>query len=213
MADDLLPEARPLKYKRLRRIRDSHRMVARLLVLGLGPGEVAKRLGYSPGTLTRLQADPAFQELMAQYRAEVDHEFLAGTDDYFELLRQNAIAAERMLSDRLAMAEEDEELLSTRELISISRDGADRIGYGRRSTQVNVNLDFAAKLDAAINRSKSAGQVLADPSPRPGAPLPRLAPPTATMVPGMPPEAPTDRPPPPQEPEILGAQAPMRRKI
>ena len=45
-------------------------------------------------------------------------------------------------------------MLSIRELLSISRDAADRIGLSKRSIQTNVNVDWAAALDRAIARSR-----------------------------------------------------------
>lgn len=207
MNEELPAIAKPTRYKRLARIRDSHRMVARMVALGLKNIDIASRLGYHANTITRLLHDPAFQELVAQYRQGIDETLYAGADEYFDLLRKNSIAAERMLSDRLALAEEDEELLSTRELVSISRDGADRIGYGKRSTQTNINLDFAARLDKAIARTKSVGQASSASPREEGLAVPRLAPP-ATLVPGG-----ENRQPPPLEPELLGAQAPVRRRL
>lgn len=207
MSDDLPAIAKPTKYKRLARIRDSHRMVARMIALGLKGTEIAQRLGYHANTVTRLQADPAFQELVAQYRQGIDETFYAGADEYFDLLRKNSIAAERMLSDRLALAEEDEDLPSTRELVSISRDGADRIGYGKRSTQTNINLDFAARLDKAIARTKSVGQASSASLGKEEFAIPQLAPP-ATLVPGG-----EHRVAPPTELELAPAQAPLRRKL
>jgi hypothetical protein len=40
--------------------------------------------------------------------------------------------------------------------MAISRDAADRTGHGKVQTNMNVNVDFASKLEAARRRSASA---------------------------------------------------------
>jgi len=66
-----------------------------------------------------------------------------------------------MVADRLADQEEDPDAkpIPLRDLMAISRDAADRFGYGKHTTQTNVNVDFAAQLERAIRRSGK----LADP--------------------------------------------------
>ena len=61
--------------------------------------------------------------------------------------------AERQISDRLDEADETGESLPIRDLVAVSRDAADRLGLGKKSTVTNLNVDFAAKLEAAIGRS------------------------------------------------------------
>ena len=61
--------------------------------------------------------------------------------------------AERKLADKLDDDDDNEEM-SVRELISIARDAADRVGLSKRSIQTNVNMDFAQMLDRAIKRSE-----------------------------------------------------------
>jgi hypothetical protein len=77
--------------------------------------------------------------------------------------------AERKLADKLDDDDDNEEM-SVRELISIARDAADRVGLSKRSIQTNVNMDFAQLLDRAIARSD---QVLRLPSESNGHGLPR----------------------------------------
>lgn len=144
------------------RFRDPHHNVARLIAAGLRLPEVAKRTGYSIGRVTMLHGDPAFQELIAYYRKLVDQTFLMATDDYFELLTSNMVKAERMIADKLDTADFDGETLPVRDLATISRDAADRLGYGKKQTTVNVNVDFAAQLERAIKRSGKVIESTAD---------------------------------------------------
>jgi hypothetical protein len=135
------------------KLRDSHHRVARLVAAGLRVRDIAEKTGYSLARLDQLRKTPAFQELVASYRNKVDEAYEQSMDDYYELIKTNAIKAERQIADRLDQADEEEDILPVRELIAISRDSADRIGYGKKQMQVNVNVDFAAQLEKAIKRS------------------------------------------------------------
>jgi len=137
----------------VKRFKDSHHMLARMFASGMRPGEVCLAAGYSNSRVSVFLADPAFQELIAQYREAVDHTWRQGIDNYHTLATANMLVAERMLSDRLEAAEDEGVLPSVRELVMISADRADRFGFAKRTTQVNLNLDFAAQLDRAIARS------------------------------------------------------------
>lgn len=134
-------------------LRDSHHRVARLLAMGLRPGEVASRTGYSNQRISTLSKSPAFQELIAGYRKMADDAFLESQDDFYDIAFANMLKAERMLSDKLDDADAAGETLPTRDLIAISRDAADRFGYGKHTSSTNLNVDFAAKLEAAKARS------------------------------------------------------------
>lgn len=135
------------------KFRDPHHHVARLIAAGLRLDEVAERSGYSYARIATLSADPTFQQLIAEKRKDVDRAFIESQDDYYRLASSNMLKAERQLSERLDKADEDNELLPVRDLISISRDAADRFGYGKKTTNVNLNVDFAARLEAAAARS------------------------------------------------------------
>ncbi len=63
------------------------------------------------------------------------------------------IAAERHIADSIAEADEAGDLLPIRTALAISADGADRLGYGKRSTNLNINADLGAALERAIARS------------------------------------------------------------
>lgn len=151
--DDLsvLSEARSVPV--IQRLRDPHHRLARLVASGLKPSQAATQAGYSYGSLSILQKDPAFKELVSHYRKIVDESFAESQDTFYELATSNMLKAERHLAERIEEKEEAGELLSVREALAISRDAADRFGYGKKTTNVNVNVDFAARLERASRRS------------------------------------------------------------
>lgn len=153
----LLEETRP--HSPLQNLRDHHHRIARAVATGLRAQEIASLCGISIGRLGVLKLDPAFADLVAHYRGIVTAEFVRSTDHYLEMATGNMLKAEAMLSDKLDAAAENNEFLPTRDLISISRDAADRFGYGKRQMNLNVNIDFAAQLEAARNRSNQARNV------------------------------------------------------
>lgn len=142
------------KNPAVRRLRDSHHMVARLCAMGLRSGDIAKRTGYSLVRISTLRGDPSFEELVSNYRDNVNEEWKESVDEYFETVNANRTIAARLLNDKLTAAEPDD--IDFRTLVSIHADAADRTGYPKRSVAVNVNVDFAAQLDRAISRSAQA---------------------------------------------------------
>ena len=135
------------------RLRDSHHMIARLAAMGVRPFKIAEQVGYSYQRVQTLLASPAMIELIAQYRIKVDEEFVEGADQFFTLATQNMLAAERHIADHIAELDETGELLPVRTALAISRDAADRFGYGKKTQNLNINVDFAAQLERAIQRS------------------------------------------------------------
>lgn len=141
------PAQRPYVVKQ---IRDTHHMLARMVASGMKPGPVAAACGYTRSYLGMISHDPAFQQLVSEYRRDVDQTWREGIDTFRSLAQSNMLTAERLLKDKLDDAEPDD--LSVRELVLVSRDAADRFGYAKRS-QVDLKVDFAAQLDRAISRS------------------------------------------------------------
>lgn len=135
------------------KLRDSHHMIARLAAMGLRPGKIAEQTGYSRERITALLTSPAMDELVALYRRKVDEEFVEGADAYFTVATSNMLAAERHIADAIAEADEAGELIPIRTALAISRDAADRFGYGKKTQNLNINVDFASQLERAIARS------------------------------------------------------------
>lgn len=143
----------PLRPNRVAKFRESHHNMAKLFSAGLKGTEIAARTGYAETTISQFNNDPAFQELVTKYRDLNTQLFLEGRDEFYHAATKNMLQAERQLSDKMDEADEEGELLPTRELVSIVADRADRFGYGKRETKFNVNVDFADALQRAIKRS------------------------------------------------------------
>lgn len=163
--------------------RDSHHRVARLVASGLRPEDVVLRSGYTQTRILSLKNDPAFQELVAQYRSKVTQAFAEGITDFYEVATANMLKAEVMLSDKLDEAIDTGDLLPTKDLLAISRDAADRFGHPKKkvSQNTNVNVDFAAMLEATAKRSGRSNVIDAT-SKRLGPPAQQMPPPSVAGI-------------------------------
>lgn len=134
---------------RVMRLRERHHMMARMVASGMPEEEIARACGSTMRYLEMLtQQTPAFIQLVSEYRKKA--RLSDAIDTYVDHLERNMIAAEVEMTTRLI---EDPESLSVGELHKIARDAADRLGFGKHSTTLNVNVDFAGKLEAARRRS------------------------------------------------------------
>jgi hypothetical protein len=134
--------------------------MARLFAMGLRVSQVAAEMGYSITRVSVHYNNPIFKELVAQYGKVRDEETRDSIAAYNALILSNGMKAERKIADKLDDDENDE--LSIRELLSITRDAADRVGLSKRSIQTNISVDFAAMLDKALDRThraKTAGSL------------------------------------------------------
>ena len=136
------------------KLRESHHIVARLLASGLSVGEVAAEVGYTVTRIAVLKNSPAVQDLIARYRDEDTAEWRKSRDQYYESVHAAGRKAWRQINDQLDDAD-DENPLPLKVLLSVADSSADRVGYHKKSTKENINIDFAARLDAAIARSRS----------------------------------------------------------
>lgn len=60
----------------IKTLRHSHHRAAKLLAEGKKPGEISLLTGYAASSVSNMQRDPAFQELMAYYKENVDGVYL-----------------------------------------------------------------------------------------------------------------------------------------
>jgi hypothetical protein len=132
--------------------------MAQLFACGLRPKEVAELTGYSLARVSVLRSNPAFEDLVDQKRGLDEGEIRDGMQAYYQIILENGLKAERKLADKLDDDDETEEL-SVRELISISRDSADRVGLSKRTVQTNISVDFAQMLDRAIARTRTVKEI------------------------------------------------------
>jgi hypothetical protein len=128
--------------------------MAQLFACGLRPKEVAELTGYSLARVSLLRSTPAFDDLVDQKRGLDESDLKDGMQAYYQMILDNGLKAERKLADKLDDDDETEEM-SVRELISISRDSADRVGLSKRTVQTNISVDFAVSLDRAIARTRT----------------------------------------------------------
>jgi hypothetical protein len=139
-------------------------MLARYIASGLSIGEAAELSGYSYSRAAVLHADPTFKDLISTYRGKVDEAWARAQDTIQRLAVSNMLKAERMLSDKLDDMDEAGETPTIREIVAITADRMDRFGYSKKTTNLNVNVDFAAKLEKAISRSTKVIDAVAEPT-------------------------------------------------
>lgn len=167
--DNFVPSAE--EQGTVKKLRDSHHRIAHLFAAGYRNNEIHEITGYSVVRLSTLRASPAMKELVELYRkdvvipqrqTEIDHKF-------HNINRLHALAAGEMI-DRFE-DEDQREKISNGQLVAIISDTADRIGYPKRRESVNLDKDFASRLDRAINRADSAklinGEVVPNPPSNP----------------------------------------------
>lgn len=152
---DLEALRQPSSRVRLLKIRDAHHIIARLCVLGLTNREIASETGYSESRISIIKSAPAMVELIARYRATDDEKFAASRDQYYDDVVSAGRKAWRKINDALE-ADDDNEVteIPLDKLLKVASDSADRVGYHKRSTKENINIDFAARLELAISKSQ-----------------------------------------------------------
>lgn len=145
----------PAKREGIKTIRDPHHLLAKYFAMGYGTTEAAEAAGYSISRASILRNDPAFAELVEQYRSQITSRQLESVDEYYAAANRVRAKSMRLIEEKLDGINNVDEV-PFRDLALIHSDVADRTGYPKRSVAVNVNVDFAAKLDQAIARSSKA---------------------------------------------------------
>lgn len=137
----------------IKTLRDRHHHIAWMIALGKPHTEIAVSCKISPSRISIHLNDPTFVELVNKYRAEVAQSRREHTDDFVGSATRTMIAAENEILRRLDTESGD---LSVRDLNSIATDRMDRFGYAKHTTSDNrnINVNFAAKFEAAIARSR-----------------------------------------------------------
>ena len=149
---------------RVKSFRDSHHRLARLCAAGLRNEEILRITGFSYVRLSTLKMDPAFQELIAQYRDKVTQAFVASQDEFFETSTSNMLRAERQIEEHLDRADEEGELLPVKTLMALTADRADRFGYGKKTINTNINVDFAGRMERMMAKQGQATVIDAKPA-------------------------------------------------
>lgn len=103
----------------IKRITDRHHSLARLLAAGTTEAEAAMITGYDSSRISILKNSPAFQELLALYRGEVDREFATVLD------HMSGLSKDALLELRERM-EETPDKFTNGELLRVITDLVDR---------------------------------------------------------------------------------------
>ena len=135
------------------RIRDSHHRVARMAASGVRNIEIARRTGYTVARVSQILNSPAMAELVQHYRDRITDAFVEDVKDDYNMARESWRLAHRLRLDILEDAVDGKVEIPLRELNAIASDGEDRFGTTKKSTNINLNADFAAELERALSRS------------------------------------------------------------
>lgn len=153
----LLASGRGVQAPSIKRLRDRHHALARLLAQGMSASEASAVTGYDPSRISILKKDPTFAELVDHYR-KVDNALMAEFTERATLLTLTAM-------DVLQEAAENDEL-TVGQALEISKTFADRTGHApvTKVQQTNINVDLGSRLAAARSR-------IATPKPTPQLPV------------------------------------------
>lgn len=110
----------------LKKIREKHHSVARMVASGLTQRMISQLCGYTESYLSILLNNPAMQELVEMYRIQQG----AGSQIIAERLRTVGLKALEKLETAIEGGK-----MSNQELLSASKLGLDRSGHGPQSTQ------------------------------------------------------------------------------
>jgi hypothetical protein len=139
---------------RLKRLRDSHHAVARLMAAGYRDVEIAVMTGYCQSRLSILKNDEAFKGLLGFYR-EQSRELAASVQDRMNnlLLDTLSVAQDRM--------DDAPDSFTHGEIHDLMRLLADRTGNGPSSrTNIDVRIGLADKLEAARQKMLNATAIV-----------------------------------------------------
>jgi hypothetical protein len=152
---------------RLKKIRTKHHAVAKLIAAGFRSADIARKTGYTTGTISTFRSNPAFKELIEHYTAEYQ-ESVSELHDRMEIL---VIDLMDELQDRL---DDDDKRadMSIGEMKDLMLSLLDRTGRGpikrvekhTRSENVNIGIIQLVRERAAGRRFDALG-------PGPSAPV------------------------------------------
>lgn len=125
------------------RMRESYHHIAYLLSTGMTQTEVAEKTGYSNSRISILASAPAMKEQIAVYRQQILKPKIASEVE--ELKAACGHHLYRMMNDTLHSLDADDQLMSWRDICA----GIKTI-HGNSGATVNVNVGFAARLEAAV---------------------------------------------------------------
>jgi hypothetical protein len=125
----------------VQRLRDTHHGLARALAAGNTQVEAGRIAGYTATRVYMLMQDPAFQELVASYRALEDQSYRDARTALHENSCHIATMTARMVLDKLTSDEEAGDLPSYGELGRLSQVYGDISGMSATKVTMNTNVN------------------------------------------------------------------------
>lgn len=147
----------PVKPKPLTAIRASHHQLAQVLARGASDTEASLVTGYTPGYISILRTDPAFQELLAHYGKVTEAVFV----DVAERMRVLGLGSLEELQRRLEEAPDDwsrRELMELSKLMLVDSRGGAASGASGGAPGVQVAISFVAP-DMTRTVEGTAGEI------------------------------------------------------
>lgn len=143
----LLASSRGSQPSLIKRLRDRHHALARLLAQGMKDSEVSLITGYDLSRISILKRDPTFQQLLSDYE-KIEDGLMAEFQDRASLL---TLTAMNNLQERL---EDEENPLPAGMELEIAKTFADRTGHApvQRNLNLNANVDLGTRLSQARER-------------------------------------------------------------
>lgn len=131
----------------VKRLSERHKNLARLLANGVEAWEAALITGYSESHISILKGDPAFRDLLRLYGEARDLAFQSVQDKMIGLSHDML----DVIQDKI---ENEPEKITLAQSLEIFKTVADRSGNGpqTKSTNVNVNVDIASRMETARHR-------------------------------------------------------------
>jgi hypothetical protein len=130
----------------IKKLRERHHALAKVLAAGTPPGHAALICNYSPSRISILLSDPSFQELMQLYRDGAKERYFDGHQAMAEL----HLDAMEELRERL---EEKPEEFGNGMLMDLVKLTADRTGLGPSTkTEVDIKVGLSDRLAEARKR-------------------------------------------------------------
>ena len=107
----------------LRVLKPHHNNMARMVAVGLQPGEIATLTGFSPGQISKIQGSPLFQAAVARLSEGIEEDAVAQVQD--QLLGMAPRAAEVLDEDMhfMPLCSQDRKIRQTAAIDILNRTG------------------------------------------------------------------------------------------
>lgn len=147
-------EEKGVKPNALARLTERHKALARDLISGLSMTAACIKNGIHPSRGSVLKDDPTFQAFLTELSSNVDEFYLDAQKEMAGL----GLEALQILRERIETAPEE---FSIGQLVKITESTMDRTGHGpKTTTNVNVNIGLADRLESARRRALEAPRVI-----------------------------------------------------